>query len=935
MTQTIEIPNSESRPFGLLSNSVLLPIKIEDKKHPSVEHYVLSSLLQDPADKALLLSYPTVYEARFIFNQLDHQQYINLIKKACSIFLEKKCRSVAYDNTKTKTIGSLTRQLLKDNTNFVYVVEKNNIPLKTTVGLMNVDQVLIGYDLIGQSLQQMKRIVQKIPDLIENLEHLYWKSHPEHETIIPIKNPKQYRQNPPSKFAQNIIVEEDEDNIYDIHAEYNEGEFDIEEEPEEPAFNPEEKADTNKWVYTNMNSRIDDLRELGARADFLYTKEATATDPFQAQEDLYKTTNPLAIFKIYKVAEHLITLMKNGVDIKQFLNKQIDAILWECRIQPELFGVSTRSLGSKQRHMIYVEYWHKFRSKSIPYYNFIEKELMYPGNIVGFIRKEYAYKLNLYVGQQIKEILFKSFIEKVIERSYPHVDEKFKPLIIHREIKTFSLDEFDSITNELYHLFFQGRFIMDNDRSKSIQFLESQRLTEEEIEEANHFIPLKYVDSPVFNINSTILDPMAPHIKLTIDDKEFNDMFQFIYYKLFSFYGSISKTEAYKLLHKDPHKEGDNLLSGTSPVLQERLNILVENRRSTLVKNAIINKFKTYPQIQELVLYLKATNTNIHFGDINDRNLADLWMNLNVQYKEGTTKCDERNCHNSVRSPSRYCKFHHDLNLMKLVVSLIPNNDLHFEKSVYLYFLIKDFVRSMKLFKSLQGRKLQKNTFNLFVDCFYPKLKAVSGEERCKLRFPTNFKTWLTDTQTIDDNDVKLVWDLLCPLIFEFQQEDFVPSQDFRHIKNKMKNVSDEDLVKVFAKIYRCVYKDEKIISNGDFYILAQMLSGEDNLPTWNDPTYEILREVEDTSNLPPKYHLLSKEIKDVLKLEKRIKNKKSKTELATYHLIHTQMSGLSSLIKESFNRPSIHDPMVSRASYAIAYLKKYIRNPRRIAFFL
>ena len=873
-----------------LNDTTVLPVKIGNRKYATSDHYVLSSLLKD-IPKDLILSYP-VEKIHQVFNYHDQEQYRRTVYEASNRFNEKKCRSIQRQDG-DKTVGALARSFLKNHQEFLY--QPGSGPFQSVLGLMDVENVLYGYNVMGYSLLRMKHLVEKLPDLSGPMEYIFWKSHPEQEKIPKLGSPRTYRTIIPTKRRPVAADERDAttgDYFYEV-ADDNDEDYENE-EPEEQGYNPDEvpvySNDRVRWIATNVNSRLDDLREVGARADFLYSTDAPLVDPFQTPVDLFSRTDPLYIFKIYKAAEHLTQMMKDGIDIKAFINKPIDTILWECRISPEMFGIDPRSLGPKQRHMIYVEYWHKFMSKSIPFYSLIEKEIMYPQNLAGFIRQEQALYLNERIGAKIKEILFASFVYQIIERSYPQVAPGLRIIVLTREMKQFTEKEYTDITERLYHLFFQGKFMVDDEGKERILTHESYRLTLEEIESALHFVPCKVNTTPATDIQGTIVDPMA-YVDITIDDKVFHDLYQYIFYRLFIFYGSLTQNEAYDhLFHQGAMMKGDD------PRLQTRLTKVVQARKKELVKQAYIAKYEQYPQVQEIVLYAKAT-------DKFDETIK-LWKDV----------------------PTNVL----DFELMKWVVSTIPATSRHhFEKSVHLYAFLHDLVRSLNIMKSIVGRRLQKKPLDMFFTCFYHKLKTIQqGLKVPRAHMPQEFSTYIKNTKTVHEDNIVDLWRMVHPMVYLFKQKNFDPTSWYKEAKMTMSLINKQDFINALSRVVRCLYPEEEV-SNDHFYLIAQIITGKDDIPMWPDPSFELMREIEENESMAH----LPEEIRK--RLPKRKKSSKKKMENVQYNIVHPSFVAQQKQIQQAFHRPSHYDPVVSRASYALAGLQKETIQPRRIVFYM
>lgn len=872
----------------ILKNSVL-PIKIDNRTFPTIQHYVLSSLLKDQLHQDVLLSFP-IEKLQSLFNYYDQEQYRRVVYDACNKFHEKKCRSLQHKDK--KTVGSLTRNLIKNHNDFLYKTEEN-ILFPSVIGLVEADNKLFGYNIIGHSLLRMKYLLRNIPTFSDDMmEYIFWKTHPEHKNIVNIRG-KTYKAILPSKPKEKNVETSKEEVVggYVYENDYND-----EEEGEEEGFYPEEvvpiyRDDRVHWIESNANAGLDDTRGLGA--DFLYATETAPTDPFHLSSDveLFARTDPLFIYKIFKASEYLVGMMQNGYDVKRFLQQSVDTILLEARITPELWsGTMTHA----QRHMIYVEYWNKFMSKTIPYYAFIEKEILYPQNLAGFIRKEHVLDLNEKIGQKIKEILFSSFLYQVIEKSYPQVVPELKIIVMKREMNKFSMEEYETITNKLYHLFFQKKFLLDEEGVRRIMSLESFRLTQPEIEDALNFVPCKIVImTPPLEINNTLLDPMAT-VDIMIDGKLFHDLFQYIYYQLFIFYGGLSSTDAYQSLFHN-----GEMMSGNKPKLQKILTNLVQTKKMEYFRQGMMAKFNQYPQVQEILLYSKATEQSI---SSTEEETMKLWNDI---------KMDPTN-----------------LQLMKWVVSCIPKNNLHFEKSIYLYFFIHDMMRSMGLMKSLLGKRLQEQSLKKFFQCFYPKLETITSKIKVSKTIPKEFVSYLHKKNLITETNIQGLWQHIYPFLYLFQQEKFVPSSLFQEAKTKHSSITRNDLIQALANVVRCLYPDQDV-PNDHFYILTQLISGKDDIPMWSDPSFEVIKEVEEEGEDHPFLKEISK------KLARKKKKNKPNFELVHYNIIHPFYETRHKILQEALGRPSSDDPIVSRASYALAALEKETIHPRRIVFYL
>lgn len=911
MTTRILIPDSNSRPFGILGNDVL-PFKDSDgRSYPSVEHYALASLLPE-SERPVVLSYPAIPDAKRVFNRLDEKYYLSVIREACNVFQEKKCRSTQIYNG-NQTVGSICRLLLKSNNAFKYICHEENNLAKVLGIIQQDDGVFIGHDMVVQSILRTKRLLHNV-NIPEGLEYIFWKIHP--SDVQPIKDKKEYRmiienkkKNPLLRKQKQIRYEEtifegDDEQVYDD---------DIDDDkrlPTELAFNPNAMPmyrDKNKlnWIPTHIGSRIDELRIFSG--DILYTKEASPIDIFKRPDTLH--IDALTIFKIYKVAEHLVELMHNGVDVHYFNGKPIDSILWECKICPELFGMGV-SLSVQQRNMIYVETLDKFRSKTLPYYEFVEKEIIYPGNIAGFVRKNYIDRLNFYIGEKIVDLLFSEFLEQTLQRSYPTVPEAFHTLVLTRERASFTPAEYEEITSHLYHLFFANKFQVKEERAKRIRFYETQRVSEQDILNAMNFIPHVFPAHDAIDINNTVLDPFT-QVDVTIHGKKFNNLIQYIYYNLYKVYGNMSDEEAYNYLWHNEIMIGDQQL-------QQRLNTVIEIRHDHLIDYAVSKKIETYSQVLELLLYLKSTMTDFELEQDPDAERALKKAVLDEQL----------------------------LKVMKFVVSIIPTDQLHIERSVFLFSFLREFFRSFNIYRCIldNPNSISHQTILSFIKCFYPHLQVLVDDNDIIVA-PQNFaelmvnkkecvgdleKTKKIHLKTPSDDVINIIWTYIHPLIKQYSSSSIIPSQLFMESKQRSSIILLKDSMKALARVIQCLYPNHKTqeIPNHVFHSIVKIISGKDDILLWKDPSFTLLM-YPDTSEEILGKDILPKEIRDKLPKRKKVHRE---NRLVHYNIIHAEAQHILSLMKDILHEDL--GPNLSRLSYAGVALHKNRLHPRRISFY-
>ena len=136
-----------SRPFGILCNSVL-PLRIGKVFYPTIDHYRMAMMLTKAEDRAAVLSYPNLFEARLVFNRLDEAQYVALVRESCDEFFRKRLRT-----------DDDFRRHLAEHWHFDYLLgDHSPIPMKKIVGIASDGE---GYNVIGQSLETLSRTLDR------------------------------------------------------------------------------------------------------------------------------------------------------------------------------------------------------------------------------------------------------------------------------------------------------------------------------------------------------------------------------------------------------------------------------------------------------------------------------------------------------------------------------------------------------------------------------------------------------------------------------------------------------------------------------------------------------------------------------------------------------------------------------------------------------
>lgn len=875
---------TENSPFAILGNRVL-PIRCGKDVFPTVEHYRMASMIIDPVDRANILSYGDVERARLVFNRVDEEQYIRLIRKACDTFYKKVIRGSKEARGVLRSQGERMR----------FDIDREDLPMKTILGVMNMGKTHAGYNCVGGSLEKIRHsLVSSGFD-----DDVLWRCV---ETDIPSRLGREYHFRRPrqggAQQKEDVIDHNEEVVIHETDDDEFEDEEKEEEEEEDRRVLP---APTARDVPTGYSRKtpwrfvpvggayLDEERWAGIENERLEGREVRMRDPL-ATPTRDVGTDAMRVFKIYKATEYLVRSIQQGVDIERYADKEIETILWEGKICVEIFFGNI--LTQRQRHDIYIDTWDRFKAGTLPYQAIIMSEIMYPKNLVGFVRKTYIRELNAAIGVKIRDVLFHEFLGRVIESDYPDSQREFRDMMVLREAKNFSVKEYEEISDRLYHYVFAGRFLISQEKMAMIHFYESQRKTVEEIEEAVHFLPRHHNTS-----DETFPDVFHPLRvwNISIDGKHMTDLVQYIYYSLYIFYGDMTPHDAYALLHQD-----GAALPGNHPLLQDRLVHVIDTRRYLILKQALSIKINTYPRIREMLLFLRSVgDTDIRFQGVLDVDTGRIWREF----------MDDLS--------------HEDQILMDMTTSLVKKDA---ERSMRLYFIIKDFFRSARLFQQLCGKKIQDRELDVFLKCFGGYMTVLTHDNEKKLQPSPIFHEYIQKTKIFAEREWMRVWDSIQGCVRQFQKKTFHPALSADEIKKD--GATEHAITTALLNVLTCLYTKDAEIPQDDLHILVEIISGKDNIPSWINTTFEIVME-----DMPKTYgENLPAVIRERLHAREKRKRKKAKERVVQYALIDPSIS------RETQNTLTTHfsnAKNIARISYAISAIREHTSNTRRINIYL
>ena len=271
---------------------------------------------------------------------------------------------------------------------------------------------------------------------------------------------------------------------------------------------------------------------------------------------------------------------------------------------------------------------------------------------------------------------------------------------------------------------------------------------------------------------------------------------------------------------------------------------------------------------------------------------------------------------------------------MRFVLASIGND---FERDIFLYSFLHDFIRNVSIFRKLIGRKIGPDAMKTFLQCFYKNLLVLHTNDETSTPIKNNDTFYKLIASNITSEAMPVVWNALSPYMNLFRAgSDMVPSQLFEESRKEMSETLTttsilDMMIDAMIRIISCLYNPDSEIPMDELYRIVQIMSGNNDIPKWIDSSFEDVEEVH-VDPAPANYKKLPEAVREFLPKpgRKRIEN-----VVRSYHLLPMDLPmTIIRKIAEKLHRPSISDPIVSRVSFAISNLKKHLHNPRRIRFF-
>jgi len=775
-SQTLTIQGMDNRPFGILCNEAPIGFRMGSEYFPTVEHFMMASLLSRPQDRALVLSYSSLYDARHVFNRLDADQYMKILREGTDAFHMKKAQCMTKTAT-TRSVGARFRDAIRVHPSYEYHMDQENQAFMALLGLYPVEMDWWGYNVVGLSLERVR-------------QELDWRG---------------YRPSDEEEWVKNLVhggdvrsdkePDERESTLYQLHHELK--------------YNPKYKIREFRNLILGEIEAVES--GIKARAALSRKKVPPAI-----------RATPEKIFKILQAVEFMIETIQNGESIQDMFGQPVELILVQHKVAPAIFGYDQIPMPAEQRSRLYWSTWEQFQAKTLPHYSLVCHELHHPGNLAGFVRREYAPFVNQFIGHKISDLLLRGFFEHVI-RSYPDVEltEELIPILLQQEAARFPEQEKKDVVFRLYHLYHNQKVdsaLFPNDSEPGaglaqkmltiqpyrpiINRLESNRMTVEQIQEAVAFVPKIWFHSDQDHIVSSsdtddILNPEMT-VDLLLDGLHFHQLTQYLFYLLFRHYGGASRIEAYDQLRIDPTDKSSPLYSSAlSQTLQMRLQYLIQQRRQKLAETALTMKWEQHRPVQEMLTWIEAKNKILQMMPMADSNTAASWHHVTL------TMLDDK-----------------DRSLAEILVqSFFPED---YEKFAYGFYFVQDFLRSLRLFRELIATPIHHDQFLLFLECFYPDtLFLLWNEKEEEEEHHPVPEAWKAITRAYPAATQTDMWDCISVFLTTMVRSDRPPSQ-LAMIKSSLSEEATPLLAaRVITRILFLLFdpkQGDHVSLHGDYY---------------------------------------------------------------------------------------------------------------------
>jgi predicted NAD-dependent protein-ADP-ribosyltransferase YbiA (DUF1768 family) len=311
----------------------------------------------------------------------------------------------------------------------------------------------------------------------------------------------------------------------------------------------------------------------------------------------------IPVYIAYLAATELVKLLHSGNNLYSFGGKLPSEIL------KQMWGLE-RTKDLLEEHMNIDAVFRQYKNGTLAHYYYIINEITYPGSLVYLILKKEAPFVNFYIQNNIKQILLQTSLRHFMTTELDVVPSKTSETI-RTQVTNISREKLDYYYDKIMHLYSTNRLPIEQSALDTIRFLESQRLTDEQVSLAVNFIPKNSIPTfptsdvdYILSITDNYDDKLSPVFvfEFMLDGLKFFTILHAIYYQMFA--GLVSREEAYNLILKKPGVH--NKVEDFKPVLannyDEIYQQLVNNNMVTSLHKALQNKFCSNPFLTQLLL---------------------------------------------------------------------------------------------------------------------------------------------------------------------------------------------------------------------------------------------------------------------------------------------------------------------------------------------
>lgn len=264
--------------------------------------------------------------------------------------------------------------------------------------------------------------------------------------------------------------------------------------------------------------------------------------------------------------------------------------------------------------------------------NLVEQELMYPGNLVGFLRKHGFHHYYLAVRQNVYRTLWMSVGRRLMKNRYDHIPEDKWGLFLSENTRPELLEEKGPA---LVQAFLQGKIeVEDVQMTQKIEFLHQPNLHQD----ALYFVPRVY---SLHSTNASLklfdyidyedaLDQLSPSYvwKKKNENKkgggyplvmehglEFPTVLHYVYFKTTAMYFPQDAASLKSLYQRIMFSSSpDSFVEVLNDTMKQRFEETVHQRRRELLREGIVKRIESNPVLMMPVTYFGIEN-NIHLDD--------------------------------------------------------------------------------------------------------------------------------------------------------------------------------------------------------------------------------------------------------------------------------------------------------------------------------